>query len=1102
MKQVKQLHLLILLGDPHSADMNQKAPPGQSSSPDDDYQQILQRTLMKRTGKTFSPPADHDQAAHQIFDRLLQEQRQLDQPQAAAPAKKPAKNQAFASVLDDLFEDEADSSDFSSQQTLAESNPLASGRSYQKMLRRTLEQQGGSTFARRRAGLRLEATGSESAPKDSETLSREYSAALDEILGLHSADESFQPADTPSLTQTLYHQKLDDMLWPSQIAKAVPPDTEPPPAVNEDKIRSVVADYLRQLIHPEIYGLIAIHRQVLDEKYAVFWIRHTLQSLAHALQTLETEFTIWVFMNHLDLIKPLLTQDFVERHRVMIEQMLPQKKGPTLFARTLQNQEQKLVFDRMINNKFEDVRRILRHYQHQFSREDSVQLFHFFRSKLPGFLMEQREALMQVLAAHSESAIANPFLGNLLAELFFSDAFTQYFEALQQDPKKYKKTFEAFLRDKSDDVATDQDLLLPLTLVSMDLFHEKAAFFRRAERETLNQALDVLEKQLRFVPDASLEKESLMQLVSQWIEERVQAQFYLETQALQPLSQEITQLSQQGDSNARIRINHLNNIYERHYQEMSDTYHKRRDTLNKLQQEEKPSGKQPSRKAFVLRKIGSCKQYLQRTVKLARPSLQVQYREYAPEYLQQMQEELCAAQTWDNAYEEQVLGNVFEKANLVLKSLNSSKSTAQFNLKRLFEGEPRQEVFLLAMQAVGEELASLDPLADDPAVAYVQSILAPYLAGLRFSGLRPEDHSVPVGAARIGYITAYLGHVSHIKLLLNQQYKQIIYDFHTLFGLTHALHMLQSLRQQSGISFEQHFRQSLQPAWDTVMTYCLMIGKGHYHFVANPLALHDYSWHPPLSGFGVTEADQDGFGLLELGEDGEDAADTAEELPAFSFKRRLSGSVSAKGLPAPRFGYQAEENEADNSPADDKPERPALPAAPGQRRLPVAPGKFELYSAPPKRQTAAFQIQEDNFYQVLSQTQAGPAPEIPQNEPIAGVSRPSIPPLEPPVPPAVASDDDSDFGLLSFDAEASVPPPPVTDPLLSRRKRWLEITPVPDEQNLEQLSQGSGLDSDLSRSQAARVEGILKRNRLNPDMPVDGNTSVSRTFRRRLDLDD
>ncbi|MBF2052110.1 MAG: hypothetical protein IGS03_01445 [Candidatus Sericytochromatia bacterium] len=1081
--------------------MNQKDPPSSA----DDYQQILQRTLMKRTGKPLSQPADHDQAAHQIFDRLLQEQRQLDQPQAAAAAKGSAKNKAFASVLDDLFEDESDSSDFSNQQTLAESNPLASGRSYQKMLRRTLEQQSGSTFARRRAGLRLEAAGAESAPKDSEALSREYSAALDEILGLHSADESFQPADTPSLTQTLYHQKLDDMLWPSQIAKAAPPDTEPPPEVNEDKIRSVVADYLRQLIHPEIYGLIAIHRQVLDEKYAVFWIRHTLQTLAHTLQTLETEFTIWVFMNHLDLIKPLLTQDFVERHRVMIEQMLPQKKGPTLFARTLQNQEQKLVFDRMINNKFEDVRRILRHYQHQFSREDSVQLFHFFRSKLPGFLMEQREALMQVLAAHSESATANPFLGNLLAELFFSDAFAEYFEALQQDPKKYKKIFEAFLRDKSDDVATDQDLLLPLTLVSMDLFHEKAAFFRRSERETLNQALDVLEKQLRFVPDASLEKESLMNLVSQWIEERVQAQFHLETQALQPLAQEITQLSQQGDSNARIRINHLNNIYDRHYQEMSDTYHKRRDTLNKLQQEEKPSGKQPSRKAFVLRKIGSCKQYLQRTVKLTRPSLQVQYREYAPEYLQKMQQELCAAQTWDNTYEEQVLSNVFEKANLVLKSLNSSKSTAQFNLKRLFDGEPRQEVFLLALQAVGEELASLEPLADDPAVAYVQSILAPYLAGLRFGGLSAAAHNVPTGAARIGYITAYLGHVSHIKLLLNQQYKQIIYDFHTLFGLTHALHMLQSLRQQAGISFEQHFRQSLQPAWDTLMTYCLMIGKGHYHFVANPLALHDYSWHPPLSGFGVSETDEEGFGLLELGEGTEDAA---EELPAFSFKRRLSGTVSTKSLPAPRFGYQAEETVPDESKSNDRPERPALPPpAPGQRRLPVAPGKFELYSAPPKRQTAAFQIEEDNFYQVLSQTQAGPAPEMPQSEAIPSVSRPSIPPLESPEPPAAASDDDSDFGLLSFDAEASVPTappptPPVTDPLLSRRKRWLEITPVPDEQNREQLSQESSLDSDLSRSQAARVEGILKRNRLNADMPVDGNTSVSRSFRRRLDLDD
>src|SRR5690606_10629180 len=100
-----------------------------------------------------------------------------------------------------------------------------------------------------------------------------------------------------------------------------------------------------------------------------------------------------------------------------------------------------------------------------------------------------------------------------------------------------------------------------------------------------------------------------------------------------------------------------------------------------------------------------------------------------------------------------------------------------------------------------------------------------------------------------------------------------------------------------------------------------------------------------------------------------------------------------------------------------------------------------------------------------------------------------------------------------------------------RNKRWLEITPVPQDrqdydQMLDAILEGWGPDEpedEAPRSLGRRasrpptavpetqvppdedslslVEQILRRNALDPNMNVSGDTSISHTVRRKLDDD-
>ncbi len=1009
---------------------------------------------MKRTGKTFrrnldqapdptqtQPPAEsHEDLANRIFDNILQKQRsmrenpqvknepvEVDSSHTPAPPPETSINQTYSDILDDILWPEGDTEVAQRprpQDTLAENSP------YRNLLRRTLERKS-EHLPQLNQTTRFEIEGPKMSPDE---LSQQYAEQLDEILNLHNENPMLSqlPEDT-SLTQTLYHQRLDNILWPKdERGRPVPPP------VDERKVRAAVADFLRQLIQPEIYSLITVRRQVTDETFGQFWIDQTLLQLRQELNEIETRFTGWFLVNNLQLIKPLINAEFIERHRAIIEHLMPQKKADQLFKRTLQSKEQNLIFDRMINNKFEDVRRILKTYFRSFSEEDAQHIFNFLRIKLPEFFAAQQEMLMAVLRAQSSDIGGHPFVTHFLYSLFFNPAFREALAALQEDEQAHKKTFQQFLKQMAETFGDPGDLLLPTLLSAIDLYHEKARFFSAVQRNTLAEALELTHQLLYYVPDSSFDKEGLLNTIQSLYEERTQAQYHAEAQTLAQLGQEIGQLSRQGGPNMHIRINHLNKIYERHQQQMTELYHKRRDTLTKWLIEEKPGGQKPSRKGFVQRKVKSALQFLTRNAVRPLPPLTVPYKVYQAQHLDALQAEIKEQYPWENSFEEEIAALAFGKARLVLKAINESKSTVQLNLKILFNAEPKQGAFLRAIAALQEKIEQAYHVEHHPGFHYVKQAFTPYFEGLRL----PQDEE-PLGLTyreMAGYIVGYLGHTSHLRLLLNQQYKQVVYDFRELFKLAHALQMFALIQEQPNSPLPVLFQHSLERAWELLIDYCLFVGEGKYDFIGNPLSLQDFSWAPPLSEFGVpafegpdTPRDHDfetfsldgpswdpvaedevagGFSLLSL--DDPDTLDDGDEV----VQERTTPALESPS--AFRFGPPTSTPEPRSpalNPGGPPPTgAPDLPAVPGRRRLPAAPGKFNLYQAP-KAPAAPIPPAPDtpDTPEVYTQTFQG---EFPLPAPSSG--------------PA-----------FEWHATQEVPLTPVPPESVkpAERKRWLEVTP-------------------------------------------------------------
>lgn len=1106
---------------------------------------------MKRTGKSFrrnleqapdptqnqAPPESHEDLANRIFDNILQKQRAMrdnpqvhntpvteaSQNQASAPPPQPLSspasgardtnaipnksvtsiNQRYSDILDDILWPDGDPTESAPsplpQDTLAENSP------YKNLLRRTLERK-----SEKLPGVHQPSPFNPQEGLKPDELSQQYADQLDEILNLNSDTEhSFMAglAEDTSLTQTLYHQRLDNILWPKdERGKPIPPP------VDEQKVRAAVADFLRQFIQPEIYSLITVKRQVTDETFGQFWINQTMLQLRQELNETETRFTAWFLMNNLTLIKPLITAEFIERNRMIIEHLMPQKKADQLFKRTLKNKEQNLIFDRMINNKFEDVRRILKSYFRSFSEEDAQHIFNFLRIKLPEFLLSQQVLLMNVLRAQSPDVGGHPFVTQFLYHLFFNDAFQQAFSELQENEQEHKKSFQQFLKQLAETFGDPEDLLLPTLLSAIDLYHEKARFFSPEQRNTLAEALELVHQLLYYVPDSSFDKEGLLGHIQNLYEERTQAQYHAEAQTLEQLGQEIGELSRQGGPNMHIRINHLNKIYERHQQQMSDLYHKRRDTLTKWLAEESPGGQKRSRKHFVQRKVKSAQQFLTRNVIKSLPALTVPYKVYPSPFLDEQQQEIKTQYPWENSFEEEIAELAFGKARLVLKAINESKSTVQLNLKILFNAEPRQNVFLKVISALKTQVEEAHHLEHHPGFIYVQNAFTPYFEGLRLPQLQE-----PLGMTyreMAGYIVGYLGHTSHLRLLLNQQYKQVVYDFRELFKLAHALQLFSLIQEQHQSSFPVLFQHSLFSAWDLLVEYCLFVGEGKYDFIGNPLSLQDFTWAPPLSDFGapafagpevpkdkdfdvftldgpqwdpVAEDDlSTGFSLLSL-DDPDDPEYFDNENNNTSVKEIESPSAFRFGQPDASDRPALQAPQSHRSPAKGLPPStstptgaPELPPAPGRRRLPVSPGKFNMYQ-PPKKPGGTQPLPP--LPQAPSNTAAGTDEDyntthhgeftLPGSLPQAFTPQAPSPRVSPPTPQHA-------FELSSTRDLASGSQPPETASA-EERKRWLEITPdYSDNKRYNQV-----------------VDEVLENNKLNPNAPTPSETVLPSNFKKR-----
>lgn len=1094
--------------------------PPENDRPRSAYENILKNTLMKRTGRQFQRNIEraqvpknpeklaHEEVANQIFDNILSRKQNQSLPDASQSdhLERPTEiSKTYSEILDDILwpNEQQETSEHTlqadpsplpgpSQPTLAQAPaPLNTANDYQHLLSNTLNQR----------VKQIESAMQQQMKAARQAKPANYAQELDKVLGIEESAESFKPSHA-SLTQTLYNRQLDDILWPTQQHQ-----TDPLPPVNEDKIRSLSAQYLQELIAPEAYGIISVQRQVMDETFGRFWIRKTMADLQEQLSILDTEFAVWVFLNHLDLIKPLLSVDFVERFRLILEQMLPQKKADQMFVRSLQSKEQRLVFDRMVNGKFEDLRRILKSSRETLSDEDCFHIFSFLKIKLPEFLIRHQSELMLLLQTRDEQMLANPYLASFLSYLFFSDSFQELLTDLLKDQQVYEKSHRQFLRQRAESVGDSEDWFLPLLISAMDLFHEKAHFFSRSETESLQTALQTLDTLLYYVPDSSIEQESLMDHISQILGDRSQAQFHIEARTLESLGQEIGLLSRQSDQAARIRINHLNKIYERHQQEISEIYHKRRDTLNKLLNLDASPGKR-TRKQFIHQKTRACQQYIQRHPHPKKQALQIPYRSYPPELLEKKQLDLLENWDWDNSFEEEIARRSLKKADLILNALNESKSTVQFNLKLLFDGEPQQSVFLSAFRNFQQLFESQYDRFSPEMSAYLDSLLTPYFMGLNYKKCQQAELELSL-PEQIGYITAYLGHHSHIKLLINQQYKQVIYDFRTLFELSHALLLVLSFSQQPYASFTHHFQTSLFVAWDNLISHCLMIGSGQYHFVANPLALHNYEWLAPLTGFGLNlagavaeddfvfeplsmDVDQS-FNLIAIDDEPIESSDS--ESATFKFRQLKPAKPESQNeademtfAPPFRRNKFGLETATDKAPGTHTPASDATggPAPKPRRFLPAAPGKYELYAAPKRPSVIAPAQDNDDFYTIMSQT-------------VSDSQAPSVPP--PPSEPA----EETAF-MRPRSAAADQAPAASEADLKIKRKRWLEITPVPeDEKNYDQMLD-SILDSWGPADEPAPVENpetyqavedILKRNRLDADIEASGDDAVKPSRRRR-----
>jgi len=216
------------------------------------YDKILHETLLERTGRNFKrnlgqapvPQAPErlskEDAANLIFDNILKKRENLPAKQAPAQDSAPLSSElsldqrpteiseTYSDILDSILwpEDQSEDSPPDLQKTVAEKpskEPVAPD--YQSILHKTLAN---------RTGKALDSTGKKNQPvnpprSQQPMISQTFAAALDSVLDFEEerpakgkpplGGKGKSKAENDLLTQTVYNQQLDEILWPSEAKK-------------------------------------------------------------------------------------------------------------------------------------------------------------------------------------------------------------------------------------------------------------------------------------------------------------------------------------------------------------------------------------------------------------------------------------------------------------------------------------------------------------------------------------------------------------------------------------------------------------------------------------------------------------------------------------------------------------------------------------------------------------------------------------------------------------------------------------------------------------------------------------------------------------------
>lgn len=872
--------------------------------------------------------------------------------------------------------------------------------------------------------------------------------------------------------------------------------------------------------------MLSAQQRFYEERYCRFLILEALQTFQQLQQDLESEFILWTFLQHLDLLKQHLDKEFVLRHTDALYALLPPKKADRLFVHSLKNQEQRLVFDRMLNSQFEDIKRILKSNSPQLSEEERFHLFNFLRIKLPELFADQRPAIFALLQHRPGPDFVLASQAALIKELLQSEFFTQW---LKERPESvHTQEYRQFLKEKALEACPEMDRLIVMSLISMDLFHEKAHLFETEHRQILTQLLNFTQSVASYMTEAVFVRESFLKELEEHMQRRARALYQLESGLLRPLYEELQvthrclqqhqqllqihspqadpQLSEQmGDTQVtqlQQRFKELNELYTRHMDEISQKFYKRLETLEKFK--DKPTEKKL--KPYFMKKLESCLRYIPRAKQQIQP-INICYQRWSEQYLLNQQMTWLEQVTWENDYEKLIAQRAFSKARNVLNGIHQSKGTVKLNLRQLFGDQLRKDTCISLLQEVLVELWQIAQAQPDETTDFLMRHLEIYFKGIGLpDSLQPSGLSVE---ERAGYILAYLAQNEHIKLLVDLKYHQIIYDWNSLFNLSHALMILDSRIKDAQASLETHFLRAMDPAWHCLTRYCLFAGSGQFNQLANPLSLFDYSYAEALEEYGSSPLEQ------TVSDEALQLVDFDEQPPALP-SRSMRGSLAP-----PSVSWQDETSDTAEDQVTDTDDDYAmpnfqrrtspksLPLSPERRLIPHIPsGKVEIYKAPERRPRTAGEIlppEEDDFYKVLGQTYAGPSPSSATTINHTNLSqKPDS--IQFPSP----SQEEQTFyrprgvtEATSSDTTDTMAIPPRGD-LRSKRERWLELTApsypsqkedtvTPSQQALDLHTTHISHDLDPTNDQDyyKLVEDILRRNRFDPNAPVNTGETLS-----------